>query len=66
VEFGIGKREDDCKHGSTDVSKKEGKECRDLPVLSLSYDDVEVAAKLVALFYALVYRVNKGTSKLTE
>jgi hypothetical protein len=66
VEFGIGKGEDDRKYGSTDVSEKEGKECRDLPVLSLSYDDVEVAAKLVALFYALVYGVNKGTSKLTE
>jgi hypothetical protein len=66
MEFGIGKREDDRKYGSTDVSEKEGKESRDLPVLSLSYNDVEVAANLVALFSALVYGVNKGTSKLTE
>jgi hypothetical protein len=50
VEFGIGEGEDDRKYRSADVSEKEGKECRDFPVLSLSYDDVEVAADLVALF----------------
>jgi hypothetical protein len=50
VEFGIGEGEDNRKYGSTDVSEKEGKERRDLPVLSLSYNDVEVAAELVALF----------------
>lgn len=42
--------EDDCQHWSGDVAQEEGHECRDLPVLALSNDDIQVAADLISLW----------------
>ena len=49
MELRIGEAEDDGEHGSGDVAEEKGKEGRDLPVLALSNNDVEITADLVAL-----------------
>lgn len=49
MEFGVGEAENDGENGSRDVTQQEGQKCRNLPVLALSDDDVQIAAELVSL-----------------
>ena len=49
VELREGEAEDDGEDRTTDVSKKDGHEGGDTPILAATDDKVEVATKLVAL-----------------
>lgn len=67
VKFGIGKAEDNSEHGAREVTEEKRQECGNIPVVAAAYDDIEIAAELVALsnFFSDVDRKEKRRG-LTE
>jgi hypothetical protein len=58
VELGISEAKNNGEHRARDVTEEEREEGGDIPVLAVTYNEIEIAAKLVALS-KIISDVNK-------